>query len=212
MDFLILLPALGFFLLNVFVPGPNVLNTIATSIGSGYRTSLACASACGLGILLWATAALFGAAAFFQRFPLANQSLIIIGSILLLYFSCRYFKRSFEKKHEIVSIKDQSFRSAFWQAFLIMMTNPKVLTTWLTVISLFPLITESLINISAFIILSALASFCGHAIFAIFFSSKKAAIVYLFLYRPLNAFVGIGFCIYGLNLLVNTLPHLIFYG
>ncbi len=87
MDFLILLPALGFFLLNVFVPGPNVLNTIATSIGSGYRSGLACASACGLGILLWATAALFGAAAFFQRFPLANQSLIIIGSILLLYYS-----------------------------------------------------------------------------------------------------------------------------
>ena len=52
MPFFDLLPALGFFLLNVFVPGPNVLNTIATSTGSGYRAGLACAVACGLGILL----------------------------------------------------------------------------------------------------------------------------------------------------------------
>ena len=52
MSFINLLPALGFLILNVFVPGPNVLNTIATAIGSGYRTGLACALACGVGILL----------------------------------------------------------------------------------------------------------------------------------------------------------------
>jgi threonine/homoserine/homoserine lactone efflux protein len=79
MSFINLLPALGFLILNVFVPGPNVLNTIATAIGSGYRTGLACAVACGVGILLWATAALFGAAVFFQQYPLANKSLVIIG-------------------------------------------------------------------------------------------------------------------------------------
>lgn len=204
MSLINLLPALGFLILNVFVPGPNVLNTIATSIGSGYRTGLACALACGLGILLWATAALFGAAAFFQQYPLANKSLITLGGLLLLYFSFRYIKRSLNPHEELISIQDQSFNSAFWQALLVMMTNPKVLTTWLAVISLFPIITDGLQNILSFILLSALASFSGHAIFATLFSSKTASAIYLSLYRPVNAFVGIGFCIYGLKLLTGT--------
>jgi threonine/homoserine/homoserine lactone efflux protein len=32
-----LMPALLFLMLNVFIPGPNVLNTIATAMGSGLR-------------------------------------------------------------------------------------------------------------------------------------------------------------------------------
>ena len=164
MSFFNLLPALGFLILNVFVPGPNVLNTIATAIGSGYRTGLACAVACGVGILLWATAALFGAAVFFQQYPLANKSLVIIGGVLLLYFSFKYIKRSLNRHDELVSIQNQSYTSAFWQALLVMMTNPKVLTTWLAVISLFPIITDGLQNILSFIILSALASFLAQSI------------------------------------------------
>ena len=201
MPFFDLLPALGFFLLNVFVPGPNVLNTIATSTGSGYRAGLACALACGLGILLWASAALFGAAAFFETYPLANQSLIILGGSLLIYFAVRYLRKAFNPQSQLESIQDQSFSLAFWQAFVVMMTNPKVLTTWLAVISLFPAITLGLQNILGFILLSAVASFSGHAIFATFFSSKTAAAVYLLLYRPLNGLVGIGFFFYGIKLL-----------
>lgn len=201
MPFFDLLPALGFFLLNVFVPGPNVLNTIATSIGSGYRAGLACALACGLGILLWASAALFGAAAFFDAYPLANQSLIILGGSLLIYFAFRYLRKAFNPQSQLQSIQDQSFSLAFWQAFMVMITNPKVLTTWLAVISLFPIITLGLQNIFGFMVLSAAASFSGHAIFATFFSSKTAAAMYLLLYRPLNGLVGIGFFFYGINLL-----------
>jgi threonine/homoserine/homoserine lactone efflux protein len=193
MSFINLLPALGFLILNVFVPGPNVLNTIATAIGSGYRTGLACAVACGVGILLWATAALFGAAVFFQQYPLANKSLVIIGGVLLLYFSFKYIKRSLNRNEELVSIQNQSYNSAFWQALLVM----------LAVISLFPIITDGLQNILSFIILSALASFLGHAIFATLFSSKAASIIYLSLYRPINGIVGIGFCFYGLKLLTG---------
>ena len=41
-------------MLNVFIPGPNVLNTIATAMGSGLKAGMACAFACGAGLLLWA--------------------------------------------------------------------------------------------------------------------------------------------------------------
>ncbi len=192
-------------MLNVFIPGPNVLNTIATSIGSGYRKGLACSVACGFGIFLWASAALFGAAILFQQYPMANKSLVFVGGLLLLYFSFKYIKRSLNHNEKLISIHDQSYHSAFWQALLVMMTNPKVLTTWLAVISLFPIITDGLQNILSFIILSALASFSGHAIFATLFSSKAASKLYLVLYGLINAVAGTGFCFYGLKLLTGIL-------
>ena len=126
---------------------------------------------------------------------------VIFGGFLLLNFSFKYIKRSLNRHQELISIHDQSYNSAFWQALLVMMTNPKVLTTWLAVISLFPIITLGLQNILGFILLSAAASFSGHAIFATFFSSKTAAAMYLLLYRPLNGLVGIGFFFYGIKLL-----------
>ena len=55
-------PALGFLMLNVLIPGPNVLNTVATSIGSSRIAGISCAYACGLGLLVWAIIALTGAA------------------------------------------------------------------------------------------------------------------------------------------------------
>ena len=62
----------------------------------------------------------------------------------------------------------------------------------------------SLSNILGFTLLSSLASFSGHALFAIFFSSKPAARIYLSLYRPVNAVVGVGFCLYGFKLLISV--------
>ena len=74
-----LLPALGFLMVNVFIPGPNVLNTIATAMGSGRQAGLACALACGLGLLLWAIAVLLGAAALFAAVPLIEAGFTTVG-------------------------------------------------------------------------------------------------------------------------------------
>ena len=49
-----LLPALGFLMLNVLIPGPNVLNTVGTSIGSSRLSGIYCAVACGVGLFVWA--------------------------------------------------------------------------------------------------------------------------------------------------------------
>ena len=53
-----LLPALGFLMLNVLIPGPNVLNTVGTSIGSSRLSGVYCAVACGVGLFIWAIIAL----------------------------------------------------------------------------------------------------------------------------------------------------------
>jgi hypothetical protein len=61
------------------------------------------------------------------------------------------------------------------------------------VISLFPVIASDALHISLFTLMAGGASFAGHALFATLFASQTAGRIYLRLYRPINALVGIGF-------------------
>ena len=83
------------------------------------------------------------------------------------------------------------------------MSNPKVMTTWLAVISLFPFIASNAYNAFIFSTMAGMASFIGHFIFATVFSSSLASKIYMQLYRPINGIVGIGFVIYGMNLFLS---------
>ena len=99
-------PPLGFFILNVFVPGPNVLNTIATSMGSGRSSGVACALACGLGLFISALAALFGATLLFYKIPIIYKGLTVFGGVMLLYFSQRYIRKSLSPSAKIIALQD----------------------------------------------------------------------------------------------------------
>ena len=55
-----------------------MLNTIATSMGSGRKAGIACALATGIGVISTSLFFLFGAAIIFSKFPIINQSLTII--------------------------------------------------------------------------------------------------------------------------------------
>ncbi len=199
-----LLPALGFLMLNVFIPGPNVMNTIATAMGSGRRTGLACALACGCCLFLWALAALLGAAVVFAAFPQVLTIMTVIGGLLLLYFAYKFIRKALTPVMDVAAIDNVTMWAAFRQASLVMLSNPKVLTTWLAVVSLFPVVAKTETHIASFAVLSAAASFSGHALVATAFSTKRASRVYVRLYRPINGLVGAGFCVYGLKLLIDA--------
>ena len=94
---------------------------------------------------------------------------------------------------------------AFRQAFLVLMFNPKMLTTYLAVISLFPIVASNIKYAIVFSLMAGTASFLGHLIFATVFSTRIASEIYMKLYRPINAFVGIGFIIYAMKLFLSLL-------
>ena len=206
-----LLPALGFLMLNVLIPGPNVLNTVGTSIGSDRLSGFYCALACGLGLFIWAVLALLGAAALFITFPGLTFGLTVIGALLLWYFSARYCSKALSKNDTALNSINTTKSLAFKRAFFIMITNPKVLTTWLAVISLFPIITQNTLNMTLFTFLSGFASFIGHAIYAFIFSSNTAKDVYQIIHKPINGIVGIGFFIYGAKLIYELFKQSISY-
>ena len=199
----LLLPALSFFIVNVFIPGPNVLNTIATSMGSGRTSGIACAIATGFGVILTSLLSLLGAAAIFYRFPIIYKSLTIVGGILLIYFAKRYLQKALLSDHKLEALLDISSKVAFRQAFLVLITNPKMMTTFLAVISLFPLVASNIQNAILFSLIAGLCSFTGHFIFATIFSSKLASEIYMYLYRPINGIVGIFFIIYAFKLFLS---------
>jgi len=197
------LPPLGFFVLNVFVPGPNVLNTIAISMGSGRSSGVACALACGLGLLISGLVALFGATLLFYKIPIIYTGLTVFGGVMLLYFAQRYIRKSLSSSAKLIALQDVDKNIAFQQAFLVVMSNPKVMTTWLAVISLFPFIASNAYNAFIFSTMAGMASFIGHFIFATVFSTSLASQIYMQLYKPINGIVGIGFVIYGMKLFLS---------
>ena len=201
--FVSLFPALGFFILNVFIPGPNVLNTIAISMGSGRVSGIACAFATGLGVILTALASLFGAAIIFYKIPILYKSLTIVGGLLLLYFSIRYIKKALSSSEKLISLENIKSKTAFRQAFLVLMSNPKMLTTYLAVISLFPIVVSNVEYVLIFSLIAGITSFSGHFIFATIFSTSFVSTIYMKLYRPINGLVGIGFILYSIKLFSN---------
>ena len=201
----ILLPALGFFILNVFIPGPNVLNTIATSMGSGRASGIACAMATGLGVMLTSLVSLLGAAVIFYKIPLIYKSLTVIGGLLLIYFAKRYIQKALSSGEKLIALQDIDSKIAFRQAFLVLMSNPKMMTTYLAVISLFPIVASNFKYAILFSLMAGSTSFIGHLIFATVFSTRFASEIYMKLYRPINGLVGIVFILYSIKLFISLL-------
>jgi amino acid exporter len=200
-----ILPPIGFFILNVFIPGPNVLNTIATSMGSGRTSGISCALATGLGVILTSSVSLFGAAIIFYKVPFIYQSLTIIGGILLIYFAIRYIKKALSSDEKLVALQNIDTKVAFRQAFLVLMSNPKMMTTYLAVISLFPIVASNFQYAIIFSLVAGATSFTGHFIFATIFSTHIASEVYMKLYRPINGLVGIVFIFYSTKLFISLI-------
>lgn len=67
-------PVWGFLALNILSPGPNVLNTMTTAMGSGRRAGLTSAAGVAVGIGLWCLGMSLGMAALFAALPAARAT------------------------------------------------------------------------------------------------------------------------------------------
>lgn len=203
-----LLGAWGFFALQVMSPGPNVFNTIGLALGSGRRAGLAAAAAIGPGVLLWGAAATLGAAALFRAFPAAEAALALAGGALLLWFGARYLRRAAAAGPEARARGGVTPREAFLRAVAILVANPKALTTWLMILTLFPAAHATAGPRAALVLgMAAIAGF-GHALYALAFSSGPAAALYARAARWIDAGVGLAFVALGAKLIAGRLAAL----
>ena len=187
----------GFIAANVMSPGPNVLNTITTAMGSGRRAGLAAAVGVGCGIIVWCLGMSLGMAALFALFPVAQSALRLLGAGFLIWFASRYLRSSWRGFHRhpatLTGVGGLTERAAFFRSLSVIALNPKALTTWLFLLSIFP-IAKAQAGDVALLCAGTIGVASGiHAAYALVFSTPRAARVYLRAAPWINLVVGLFF-------------------
>ena len=195
----------GFFALNVLSPGPNVFNTIGIALGSGRSAGLGAALGVGPGVAMWGVAAVLGISALFAVWPAAQVLLTMAGGVLLLVFGTRYLRRALARGPERVHArKGTTPGQAFLATLAVLATNPKALTTWLLILSLFPAgETPPLARVVLVAGMACIATVI-HIGYALLFSTKAAAAVYARAAPVIDAAVGLFFLTVGARILAGV--------
>lgn len=199
-----LLTVWGFFALNVLSPGPNVFNTIGIALGSGRRAGIGAALGVAPGVGLWGTAAVLGISALFAVWPATQLALTAAGGGLLLVFGTRYLRRGLSRGAQRVHAQAAITPArAFMATLAVMATNPKALTTWLVILSLFP--AGSTPPLARVVLVAGMAMIATllHIGYALIFSTRAAAAIYGRAAPVIDAAVGVFFLAVGLRLLAG---------
>lgn len=173
-----------FLAVNILSPGPNVINTIATAMGSGRRAGMGSAVGVGLGIGGWCLSMSLGMASLFALWPAAQTWLTLLAMALLLWFSSRYLRAAWsgirgQWQAALHRQQGLGFAAGFRRSLLINALNPKALTSWLAILSLFPTARAGAGDIALLTLGACALSFTIHTGYALAFSSPPAARLYL---------------------------------
>jgi threonine/homoserine/homoserine lactone efflux protein len=170
--------------LNTMTPGPNVVNTIATAMSAGRRAGLGAATGVAIGIALWCLASSLGFATLFTAFPDAAFVMAVVAVGLMTWLALRALGQAWHgykgaRKGVPQAPAQLGFGKALVRAVMISATNPKVLTTWLSVATLFPVAQAGTADIALLTIVSALIGQVFHSSYATIFSTGPAVRFYL---------------------------------
>lgn len=168
---------------NITSPGPNVLNTIATAMGSGRPAGMGAALGVGLGIGAWCLGMSLGVAAVFAVLPLARVVLTLLAVALLLWFAARYLRTALAgfraRGARLAEQSGMGLGAGFRRSLAVNLLNPKALTSWLAILSIFPVGQAGAGDIALLCAGACALSFGIHTIYALAFSTPVAARIYL---------------------------------
>ena len=196
--------------INIASPGPNVLNTMTTAMGSGRGSGLASAAGVGIGIGGWCLAMTLGMAALFDAVPRARTVLTLIAIGLLLWFAGRFLRNAVigyrnRSDARLAGQKGLSIRASFLRSLLVNATNPKALTTWVLILALFPVARANGTDIALLGLGAAAIGFAIHAVYAMVFSTGPAMRAYLRAAPAINAGVALFFTAFAVKLIIGLI-------
>jgi threonine/homoserine/homoserine lactone efflux protein len=174
----------AFLAVNIMSPGPNVINTIATAMGSGRRAGMGSAAGVGLGIGVWCLSMSLGISALFALWPAAQTVMTLVAIALLATFSWRYLRNAWagfrwRRDTALAESHGMTFAAGFRRSLLINALNPKALTSWLAILSLFPVAQAGPADLAILTIGACCLSLSIHTMYVLVFSSKPASRFYL---------------------------------
>jgi threonine/homoserine/homoserine lactone efflux protein len=195
--------------MNIASPGPNVLNTITTAMGSGRAAGLASAIAVAVGVGLWCIGMTLGMAALFLALPATRTILTVIAICLLLWFATRYLRNAWHgwrgTSARLSGRQGLALRTSFLRSLSVNALNPKALTTWVLILALFPVSHADPSDIAVLCIGASSIAFAIHAAYAIAFSTAPAARAYLRAAPVINGAVGVFFAGFAVKLAASLL-------
>lgn len=202
------LPVWGFLAANIVSPGPNVLTTIALSMGSGRAAGMGSASGVGLGISMWCLGMTLGVSVIIGLVPDLQRLLTWAAVGLLLWFAWRYLRAAWSGwQAQTMRLPPTSdglgWRDGFRRALLVNAVNPKALTSWLAVLGLFPVARAGAGDIALLCVGACVLSFGIHSAYTLAFSTPAAARAYLRAGWVLQAAAGILFTGFALRLVAG---------
>ena len=170
--------------LNTTTPGPNVVNTIATAMSAGRRAGLGAATGVAIGIALWCLASSLGFAAVFAAYPVAERVMAVVAVGLMSWLSLRALHFAWQgylgaRRGLPQAPAEIGYGAALVKAVMISASNPKVLTTWLSIATLFPVAQAGWADIAVLTGVSALIGLFFHSSYATVFSTGPAVRFYL---------------------------------
>jgi threonine/homoserine/homoserine lactone efflux protein len=190
--------------LNIMSPGPNVLNTITTAMGSGRAAGFASAAAVGLGIGVWCLSMSLGMAALFAVVPYAAETLTVMAAGLLLWFASRYVRAGIlgvaGRPVTLSGVSGLDLRASFLRSLAVNATNPKALTTWIAILGIFPTAAARPGDIAILTLGACILSVSIHTVYASVFSTRRAAALYLRAAPVVNLAVGVFFIAFAVRL------------
>jgi threonine efflux protein len=197
--------------LNIMSPGPNVLNTITTAMGSGRAAGLASAAAVGLGIGIWCLSMSLGMAVLFAVVPFAEEALTLMAAGLLAWFATKYLRAGVRVvtggELSLRGVAGLDLRASFLRSLAVNATNPKALTTWIAILGIFPTAAAAPGDIALLTAGACVLSVTIHTVYAALFSTRAAARFYVRAAPVINLCVGIFFLWFAVKLAAPLLAR-----
>lgn len=201
-----ILLAYSVLVIGICSPGPAVLAVIGTALNRGRVPSMYLASGVVCGSAFWGVAAAVGMAAVLATYAYALMVIKFAGGLYLLWLASKSL-RSAMRGHGT----DQASLAAktgtpwrMWSAGLFLhLTNPKAIMAWLATIALGVTASSPAWVSFAIIVGGIVISTIGNLTYAVLFSTKPAASLYLRARRPIEFIFAGFFSLAGAKLLMS---------
>ena len=154
---------LGAMAILAATPGPSNLFAIANGMSRGKKAVLLGVAGMNTATLIWYGAAALGLGALALAFPRAVKLLIVLGALYLVWLAYRAMRSGFAPEGGLGHAAIHASRSAYWDSFLVQMTNPKILLFFGAVLPPFldfrrPLVAQFLLFAAATVTLDVIAT------------------------------------------------------
>lgn len=187
----------------VVTPGPNFFNIAQLAVSRSRRHGVVAALGVASGTVLWGLAGGLGIQSLFSAAPTLYLSFKIAGGCYLIYLGLKQFKRKAPIVPGAPDTSEQTLLGAYGRGFLGNMTNPKsalfVATIFATAM---PAHIPPLLLVLAVLTMATL-SFSWYCCVALFFASRRIAVVYERSRQWLDRFAGGCYLLFGAHLVAN---------